>query len=403
MADLLDSYTPTAGAAATPTDAGRAAAAPPAPAAHHSLRAAWEAVRAGGWRLATLPLLAVALCVAVVLATAIGAVAISPLHTAAILLNQTRLFHFAPSWPQSDEIILLQLRLPRVAGAALVGAALGVSGALFQGLLRNPLADPLLLGSSAGAALGATLSFLLPAAFTAEFLGFSLVTVAAFAGALLAVALVYRLATRRGQTPVVTLLLAGVAITSILAAVQTLLVTLNDRLALRITSLYLWNAGGVAVRDWAQVQVVLALVLAGVAGALYFARALDAFALGEGMARAPGRACGAGQTRHRRRRLAAGGCRRLDQWAGQLRGPRLAPLRASAARSAQSPARARHGAARRAVRRAGGPAGAHAGRARRAAAGRDHGAGRRAVLPLAAALRRPALPLVSRRPAGDGA
>lgn len=285
MADLLDSHTPTSGATAPLADAGRAAAAPPASSAgRRLLPVVWEAVRAGGWRLATLPLLAAALCVAVVLATAIGAVAISPAHTAAILLNQTHLFHFAPSWPHSDEIILLQLRLPRVAGAALVGAALGVSGALFQGLLRNPLADPLLLGSSAGAALGATLSFLLPAAFTAEFLGFSLVTVAAFAGALLAVALVYRLATRRGQTPVVTLLLAGVAITSILAAVQTLLVTLNDRLALRITSLYLWNAGGVAVRDWAQVQVVLALVLAGVAGALYFARALDAFALGEGMA-----------------------------------------------------------------------------------------------------------------------
>ncbi len=110
-------------------------------------------------RPAVLPLLVVALFATLALAAAYGAVPISPLTSAAILLNQTHVIHIQPSWPASDEAILLLYRLPRVVGAALVGAALGVAGVLFQGLLRNPLADPLLLGTSSGAALGATIAF----------------------------------------------------------------------------------------------------------------------------------------------------------------------------------------------------------------------------------------------------
>ena len=108
------------------------------------------------WRAYPLIALAVALAIAIVLAGAIGTVAISPVHTAKILLNQTRVFHFKATWPAYEQVILLRVRMPRVLGAALVGAGLGLSGTLFQGLLRNPLADPLLLGTSSGAALGAS-------------------------------------------------------------------------------------------------------------------------------------------------------------------------------------------------------------------------------------------------------
>ncbi len=278
MADTLDRATSSSPAA----ERGRLP--PPSPRPGHGrgvsgrerLRAARSALALGA--------LAVALFVAIVLASAIGAVSISPLHTAAILLNATHLFAFPHTWQAWESDILLQLRLPRVLGAALVGAALGIAGALFQGLLRNPLADPLLLGTSAGAALGATVAFFLPATFTTVVLGFSLVGVLAFTGALLAVALVYVLASRRGRTPVVTLLLAGVAVSALSTAVQTLLVTFRNRQNFQLTSLYTWLAGSVSVQSWAQVQVVAVAVLVGLVAALALARALDAFALGEEMA-----------------------------------------------------------------------------------------------------------------------
>ena len=120
----------------------------------------------GWWRAGALPLLALLLFLVVVLAGALGEVPISPTHTAEILLNQLHVFHFRRTWPLTDEVILLQLRLPRVAAAALVGVGLAVAGTLFQGVLRNPLADPLLLGTSAGAALGASVAFVVPAGMT---------------------------------------------------------------------------------------------------------------------------------------------------------------------------------------------------------------------------------------------
>jgi ABC-type Fe3+-siderophore transport system permease subunit len=236
------------------------------------------------WRPAALPLLVVVLFVSLALAAAYGAVSISPLTSAAILLNQTQIVHIQSSWPASDEAILLLYRLPRVVGAALVGAALGVAGVLFQGLLRNPLADPLLLGTSSGAALGATVAFLLPAAFTAYWFGFGLIALLSFVGALAAVALVYLLATRNRHTPVVTLLLAGVAVSAVLTAAQTMLITLNDRLGLRLMSLYRWISGSVNVESWTQAQVVAALVVVGIIASIVLAPALDAFSLGEEMA-----------------------------------------------------------------------------------------------------------------------
>ncbi len=236
------------------------------------------------WRLGALPLLGIALFVAVSLAAAIGVAHISPLTTAAVILNQTHLISIPRTWPATDEAILTVVRLPRVVGAVVVGAALGASGTLFQGLLRNPLADPLLLGTSSGAALGATIGFVIPALFAAEWLGFSFVALLAFGGALLAVALVYGLATRGGRTPVVTLLLAGVAVSAMLTAVQTLMIALNQRLGLRIVEIYYWLSGSVNVQGWGEVDVMLGLVAAAIAGGIVLAPVLDTFALGEEMA-----------------------------------------------------------------------------------------------------------------------
>ena len=207
-------------------------------------------------RAATLPALALLLAVAMVLAGAVGEVPIPPSHdrrdpaesdpdsALACLSFPAELAHRRRGDPPAAASAAGGGRGPG-------GGGLAVPGTLFQGLLRNPLADPLLLGTSSGAALGASIAFVVPALFTADWLGFGLIPALAFAGALLAVALVYSLASSGGHTPVVTLLLAGVAVSAVLTALQTLIITRNDRLGLQISSLYLWLAGGVDVRDLA--------------------------------------------------------------------------------------------------------------------------------------------------------
>ena len=243
----------------------------------------WHAELRRAARAGVLPLLAFALFAAMAIAASVGAVPIPPGVTARVLLDQLPFIHLRADWPPLDAAIVL-LRLPRVCGAALVGAALATAGCLFQGLLRNPLADPLLLGTSSGAALGATIGFLLPQTLTAYWYGFSLVTIFAFVGAVGAIAVVYGLATRQGRTPVVTLLLAGVAVGAIFAAAQTLLIIQSDRIGNRLLPLFTWLAGSIDVDQWPPVAVVASLVGAGLAASLLLAPVLDAFALGERMA-----------------------------------------------------------------------------------------------------------------------
>ena len=177
--------------------------------------------------------------------------------------------------------IVRELRLPRVLAAALVGGALAVAGALLQGLLRNPLADPYVTGTSAGASLGAVAAVAIggPAVVT---------PLAAFAGALASVALVWRLARIGGHTTVLTVLLAGIVITSFAGALVTLLLVLSDRLALRLRSLIDILVGSVTARGGAELIVAGAIVLGATLWALVLSRRLDAYAFGEETAAALG-------------------------------------------------------------------------------------------------------------------
>src|SRR5205814_105653 len=120
-----------------------------------------------------LPLLLALLVLAMLLAAAQGSVSILPGTALRILLNRLGLAHFAATWSPQEEAILLTLRLPRVVAAGCVGAALATAGALFQGLLRNPLADPYVVGTSGGAALGAVAGIMLGAHVSV--LGFGIV------------------------------------------------------------------------------------------------------------------------------------------------------------------------------------------------------------------------------------
>ncbi len=229
-----------------------------------------------------LPLLVVALLVTVLLAATIGSVAIPPLAVVEMTLNRLGLAHFDAIWRPQDEVIFFDLRLPRVLGAALVGLGLASAGVLFQGLLRNPLADPYVIGTSGGASLGALLGIVVAAPL--QLLGFGLVQLTAFVGALASVALVYQLARVGGRTPIVTLLLAGFAVSALLGYAASFLLIVNDSLQLTLPRIYAWLLGGVAVGSWSQLVVAAPLAVATAAAATGLARSLNALSLGEDVA-----------------------------------------------------------------------------------------------------------------------
>ncbi len=189
---------------------------------------------------------------------------------------------FGPnSTDSTNGTIIRELRLPRVLGAALVGGALAGAGTLLQGLLRNPLADPFVTGTSAGASLGAVIAVALGASA-------ALVPLAAFAGAIVAITLVWRLARLGGGTTVLTVLLAGVVLTSFAGAVVTLILVSSDRLALRVRALLGWLQGGVSVISWNELAVAAVVIAIGVVAALLLAPRIDAYAFGEETAAALG-------------------------------------------------------------------------------------------------------------------
>jgi iron complex transport system permease protein len=232
----------------------------------------------------TLPVLMLLLLAAILLGVSFGATSI-PLDTILqVLLNATGLFHFVRQWDSSTEVIVWQLRMPLVVGTVLVGAALAVAGTLFQAILRNPLADPFLIGTSSGAALGATIAFILPmAAASAYGTLFPITSLFAFFGAIVTILVVYLLARTGGETPVVTLILAGVVLNAVLVAVQTVLLTLappGSQFS-GIAAVYNWLAGGVNVVSWSPVLIVGVIILPGILLALCLAGVLDVFGLGE--------------------------------------------------------------------------------------------------------------------------
>lgn len=180
------------------------------------------------------------------------------------------------TWAPAMETILLDVRFPRVALAALVGAGLAVAGTAYQGLFRNPLADPYLLGVAPGAGLGVVLAFVFPVAPWLRDIG--AVQVMAFVGALAAASAVYVLARVGRATPVTTLLLAGVALGALLTAATAYLMYLHGD---KLLVVYGWMLGGFNVASWEQVRLVGPGVLGSVAAVALCGRALDVLQLGE--------------------------------------------------------------------------------------------------------------------------
>lgn len=199
----------------------------------------------------------------------------------------------ALSWPELwqslrgaqaiNSVIVRELRLPRAVLAMAIGVLLALSGCAAQGLFRNPLADPSLLGVSAGGSLGAAIAIVLLTPFGFYWLGLSLVSLSAFCGALLVVLLVYRFAQTPYGTSVATMLLAGVGVSFIAGSLTSLLEYLADERMLRQISL--WRMGGLDGANFIKVALVLPVALAVTLVIANHARALDALLLGEAEAR----------------------------------------------------------------------------------------------------------------------
>jgi iron complex transport system permease protein len=220
--------------------------------------------------------LAIALVVIIAVATAVGSVKIPLPTTVQILIDRLPFISIDQTWPDSLATIIVDIRLPRIILAGLVGAALAVAGATYQGLFRNPLADPYLIGVAQGAALGASIGFLLPIAWNLS--SFGIIPVFAFIGAIVATIIVYLLARVGKALPVTTLILAGVALSALLQSIVSYLVISSNE---KMHGILFWLMGSFSMSQWSEVEVVLPYVAAGVAIIIIFARLLNVMQLDE--------------------------------------------------------------------------------------------------------------------------
>lgn len=185
---------------------------------------------------------------------------------------------------RADQVIVWLIRVPRVIVAGFVGAGLAMAGALMQGLFRNSLAEPNIVGVGSGAVLGAVIVFISGIAVKSAIA----LPLAAFCGALFALTLVYALATRGGTTPISTLLLSGIALAALLGAISSLLISLNIVNWQVAQEIVFWMMGGLDSRTWTHVWLSAPFIVLAMLVSLYYARDLDLLIQGEEPAAALG-------------------------------------------------------------------------------------------------------------------
>lgn len=237
--------------------------------------------RSGSRSIARRPLALAALglaglAVVFVAGVAAGSVFVPPGDTVAILAHRLLGLDLGISWTAAEETIVFDLRLPRVLTAMTVGVGLAVAGATFQGVLRNPLADPYVLGTASGAALGAAIAVILPVRTLV--LEFGLLHGLAFAGALGAVWLVYRLSRVGGHGQMTSLLLTGYAVASLLAAGLSMAMFVSGS---GLRQIFAYLLGGFESATWVRFATALPLIAGASALIALRARALNGFLLGE--------------------------------------------------------------------------------------------------------------------------
>ncbi|MEA3469121.1 MAG: iron ABC transporter permease [Thermodesulfobacteriota bacterium] len=216
------------------------------------------------------------LCTAIIAATGMGFLKITPMEVVEILLSKLlgrETSTINPTFP----FVVMEVRLPRILTAALVGGGLAVAGAVFQAILLNPLADPYTLGISSGAAFGASLAIILTVFGIVVPAWFS-IPIFAFTGAMATLIGVFSLASTDNRLSSNTLILSGVIIAAILSAGIGFIKYLADE---QVGIIIFWLMGSFVGRTWTDVLSTTVIVLPGVLFTLYFARDLNIMALGE--------------------------------------------------------------------------------------------------------------------------
>ncbi|HMR93187.1 MAG TPA: iron ABC transporter permease [Chitinophagaceae bacterium] len=226
-------------------------------------------------------LLSILLIAAIILASGIGALPVAPGKVLSILLHQLGLQN-GEGFTVQEEAVITAIRLPRVFFALLIGATLSVCGGAMQGLFRNPLADPGLVGISSGAAMAAVIAIVLTTSvfsgMQAQF-GIYALSLFTFAGAFVTAMVVYKLSQSKGRTIVSTMLLAGIAISALTSSV-TGFITLSATDA-QLRTITFWTLGSLGGANWTNLMALLPLSLLCIIGLPLMAKPLNAFTLGE--------------------------------------------------------------------------------------------------------------------------
>ncbi len=233
--------------------------------------------RAARARLALVALAALTIGVAI-LGLAVGPAMLHPTTVTRILLAGPQ----GDVAPLAETVIVWQIRLPRVALGALIGASLATVGAMMQGLFRNPLADPGLVGVSSGAAFAAVATIVLAGGVLAPYhalAGIHALPFAAFGGGLVATLLIYRIGTLAGRSSMALMLLAGIALGALAAAGTGFLVYVSNDAELR--DITFWSLGGLGGANWSKLAAAGPMMLAALAAAPFLARGLNGIVLGE--------------------------------------------------------------------------------------------------------------------------
>lgn len=218
------------------------------------------------------------LIISMVVSLSIGSAQLSFREVWSILLKQLPIVgdYLIPSWKVSSEQIILKVRLPRVILAILVGASLSIAGAGFQGVLRNPLADPYTLGVASGASVGA--AFIILFGLQTALFGIWTIPITAFITGLISLFVVLRLANIEGQYNLETLILSGVVVSAFLSSFVSFMVSMSDKV---VNEIIFWMMGSLSLQGWEFISILLPAFSIGFIALLAYSRSLNIFALGE--------------------------------------------------------------------------------------------------------------------------